>query len=103
MVNRVSTSHAPQKPSGRRGSAPTSPSGPSSSPPGDSAAVSASAPTNEGNTSGSAASVAHSRRSGRSVRVVSQASPVPATALESAAATASTRELRSGSSVAGDV
>src|SRR5918997_4701552 len=103
VVNSVSTSQAPQNPSGRVGSAPNQPSGPSSRPPGDSAAVSASAPTKEGNTSGRAARAAHRRRSGRSVRVVSQARPVPTTAVDRVGAAASARVLRSGSSVVLDV
>ena len=102
-MNSVSTSHAPQNPSGRVASMPTAPSGSSSRPPGDSEAVNARAPTNDGNTSGSAASAAHIRPSGRSVRVVSQASAVPSTAVDAAVAPAITSVLRSGVSVDDDV
>jgi hypothetical protein len=103
VVNSVSTNHAPQNPSGRLTSTPTAPSGSASRPPGDTEAVSASAPTNDGKTSGSAASAAHIRRSGRSVRVVSHASAVPSTAVDAAVAPASTSVFRSGVSVADDV
>src|SRR5918998_863056 len=91
VVNRVRTSQAPQKPSGRVAWTPIRSSGVSSRPPGDSAAVNASAPTNEGNTSGSA------------VRVVTQASAVPTTAVDTAVAAARPSVLRSGTRVVLDV
>src|SRR5918998_572002 len=103
VVNSVSTSHAPQNPSGRVASTPIRSSGLSSRPPGDSAAVNASAPTKDGNTSGNAASAAQRRRNGRSVRVVTQARAVPTIDVDTAVAAARPSVLRSGTRVALDV
>src|SRR5918998_6322580 len=103
VVNRVRTSQAPQKPSGRVAWTPIRASGLSSRPPGDSAAVNASAPTKDGNTSGKAANAAQRGRNGRSVRVVTQASAVPTTDVDTAVAAARPSVLRSGTRVALDV
>ena len=57
------------------------------------------APTNVGNTSGSGASAAHSRRPGRSRRTVAQARQVPTIIAATDTVAASTRELRRGPQV----
>ena len=58
--------------------------------------MNAAAPTKVGNTSGSGNTIRHSRLSGRSVRVVSQASPVPSTSAAPDTDTASRSERHSG-------
>ena len=73
----VSVANAAQNPR-TRGRA-SSPKRSSRRPPRANAAMSANAPTNDGMTSGSAMSTRSSRRSGRSVRITSQASTVPST------------------------
>ena len=58
--------------------------------------MNAAAPTNVGNTSGSGSRIRHSRPSGRSVRVVSQASPVPRSSAAPDTDTASRNERHNG-------
>ena len=61
--------------------------------------MNAAAPTNDGSTSGSTRTTRHIRRSGRSVRTVSQASPVPMNAADSDTSTASWIVRQSGAGI----
>ncbi len=79
----MSTNHAAPRPRKRRGGViPIAVSASCSTPPGARPAMNAAAPTNDGSTSGRTSATRHTLDPGRSVRVVSQASAVPSTAVD---------------------
>lgn len=74
----------------------------SASPPVANAAINAVAPTKLGNTSGSGDNTRRKRRPGRSVRIVSHASPVPTTTDPAETVSPSHNDRRKGSNVSAD-